>query len=1400
MSVKIYHPPTHSYTLVADKSKPMTGATANSAGSAGYVPAPQAGDDEKFLRGDGTWAEASGSTDPNKIGDVIGEMASSFGTTVSISWQDPENGDEITWGGTLVVRKAGDAPSSPEDGTTIVDNKVRNAYASSPYTDTGLSYGITYYYRFFPYSTDGDVTEGSYVSVTPSRKPITRTPSISQALIYNGSQQQIDIDNFDSDKMTVSGNTGTNAGSYTAVVTPKEGYCWSDGTYSGLSLSWDISKASISVPSTLSSYVYDGTTYNAIVSVYDHDAITVTGTASASEVGRYEYTMSLSDSNNYQWSDGTTAAITNTWQIIAGLVNEPLVFANLTYNGSPQSPTITRFDSGKIRIKQGGSATNAGTYTIVFELIDASNYAWSDGTTANKSQQWAIKRDTLSVPSVTSDLIYNGNTQNATISAYDSEKIFISGASGINARTYTATIQIIDKTNYMWDDGTDTDVQQTWTISKKGIPIPTVGSSAYYTGQVQYAVISEYDSNFVVITGTSAINAGTYTATKSLVDKDNTEWTNGETDDQYQDWVIRKAELSVPTVSSDLEYDGTTKTASVTAYDPTEISVTGITGVDAGTYYATIRILDKANYMWTNGTTTDVTQEWSISKKPITIPTVTSSLVYTGVLQSATVSSYDSTRVNVSGTSGINAGTYTATLSLVDGINCEWEDGTTLDKSVTWVIAKAELAVPTVSGSFTYDGTEKTATVSEYDPTKITVSGLTATSAGTHEAVLHLVDAVNYSWTDKTTTDKTQAWTIAKKSISAPSVTNTSKTYNGYSQSPTIASYDTDLISVSGNTATDAGNYTVVFTLLDPNNYQWASGTASSVSWSIARLTVTIPTISGSYTYDGTQKSAIITNNSNKVNITNTTAINAGTITCTMTLTDTTNYSWTDGTITAKTGTWTIAKKPISAPTVYNTSKTYNGSEQGPTIGYYDSSLIYVGGTTAATNAGTYYVRFYFVDSNNYQWENSSAATIEWTIAQIEVSAPSVSNTSKTYNGSSQGPTIGSYDSSKINVSGNTATNAGNYTVQFTLKDSTNYKWTSSSVTSVAWSIAKANGSVSVNKTSVSLTYSTTSASVTVSNPTGTVSISSSNTSVATVSPTSIGTSGGSFTITGKSSGSATIYISVAESTNYKAATNAKTVSVSVATKPTVKPWATATNQELNDIVDAYHDGVLTLSEIKAVWSVGDERTVTLGNDEILIEEGMPGINNETVKFVIMNFGGKTLSDGSTCLAVVGQKNALKDTGVMNGEITISTGKGVNAGGWDECDMESWCNYDYRNAVPEDFRSLFKQFNNITSKGSTGHSTPVTSADYFALPSEKEVFGSTTNANSTAESGNSKFEYYSSASRRTKTLGEGGSSTVWWLRSPKTGNSTSYCATSATGTSTYKDAATAWGVAPFGCI
>ena len=52
------------YTIT-DTQAAMTGATSSTAGAKGLVPLPQAGDDAKFLAGDGTWKTVSVS--PNNI-------------------------------------------------------------------------------------------------------------------------------------------------------------------------------------------------------------------------------------------------------------------------------------------------------------------------------------------------------------------------------------------------------------------------------------------------------------------------------------------------------------------------------------------------------------------------------------------------------------------------------------------------------------------------------------------------------------------------------------------------------------------------------------------------------------------------------------------------------------------------------------------------------------------------------------------------------------------------------------------------------------------------------------------------------------------------------------------------------------------------------------------------------------------------------------------------------------------------------------------------------------------------------------------------------------------------------------------------------------------------------------
>ena len=71
--IKIMNPATGTsdeYIIGGSEATDMTGATASTAGTHGLAPAPAAGSQDKYLKGDGTWANAPVTSVNNKTGDV----------------------------------------------------------------------------------------------------------------------------------------------------------------------------------------------------------------------------------------------------------------------------------------------------------------------------------------------------------------------------------------------------------------------------------------------------------------------------------------------------------------------------------------------------------------------------------------------------------------------------------------------------------------------------------------------------------------------------------------------------------------------------------------------------------------------------------------------------------------------------------------------------------------------------------------------------------------------------------------------------------------------------------------------------------------------------------------------------------------------------------------------------------------------------------------------------------------------------------------------------------------------------------------------------------------------------------------------------------------------------------
>lgn len=135
----------------------------------------------------------------------------------------------------------------------------------------------------------------------------------------------------------------------------------------------------------------------------------------------------------------------------------------------------------------------------------------------------------------------------------------------------------------------------------------------------------------------------------------------------------------------------------------------------------------------------------------------------------------------------------------------------------------------------------------------------------------------------------------------------------------------------------------------------------------------------------------------------------------------------------------------ISNGTIYNGGSAYVGS------GYFVGLRAVITTTNGKPVQG---VRVYGIGEKWMAW---ARATRYYTPVTL-VNKPTASNTSFTYDGNSHGPTISGYNSSLMNQGGTlTATNAGNYSVTYTLKDASSYHWQDNSTGTVTlnWSIAK---------------------------------------------------------------------------------------------------------------------------------------------------------------------------------------------------------------------------------------------------------------------------------------------------------------------------------------------------------
>ena len=369
--------------------------------------------------------------------------------------------------------------------------------------------------------TEAGVTKTAVQAITVERGTIS-VPTVSGSLTYNGQAQSPTLTGYDADKMVLSGDTsGTNAGSYTAVVTPTAQYKWSDGSTEAKDIQWSIAKATPSITFDPTSVSLDTSTTSQVVAVtYTGDGtlsaqsdnsgvataslegtiLTVTGV----ETGNTAIQVSASEGTNYTAASASLSVAVQ-FAIIIPVV--PTQSGSLTYKPyTLQTVSWNNYDPDQLTIGGSVKGTNAGTYTATF--TPKPGYQWWDGTTETKNATWTIRQ------------------------ANNSATFYPDGTQTLNANKRSVTITVTPQYGEISASWMDPDYSQYADISvdnssavSDGYCYITVSAKKQVPaeiGKIGYYVETEGSTNYVTV------NYGKYVKIESLTSVFGVSWDSSQ--------------------------------------------------------------------------------------------------------------------------------------------------------------------------------------------------------------------------------------------------------------------------------------------------------------------------------------------------------------------------------------------------------------------------------------------------------------------------------------------------------------------------------------------------------------------------------------------------------------------------------------------------------------------------------------------------------------------------------------------------------------------------------------------------------------------------------------------------------------------------------------------------------
>ena len=654
-----------------------------------------------------------------------------------------------------------------------------------------------------------------------------------------------------------------NAGTGKVTITGK-------GNYTGTKvLNFTINKRAITVKAADGTKTYDGAALtNAAATLTEGtlvsgQSLTATATGSITNVGSTANTVSSAVvksgttdvSGNYTITktNGTLTVNKRTLTVKAEAKSKTYGAGDpeLTYTCSNQVSEQTPKFSGTLSRDAG---ENVGTYEIkqnTLALADNSPFLANNYTIAYIGANLTINK-AATATAAAADKTYNGASQTGVTGSYVS---WANSTTGIDAGSYTA-IATPDE-NHAWSDGTTAAKSITWTMSAKEVAV-TWGTTIFtYNGSAQGPTASAESGvtgETINVTRTTGTNAGSYTSTASIssVTGGRAKAGNYKLIGATKAFTINRA-ATATAAAVNKTYNGESQTGVTGNY----VSWGGTTaGIDAGSYTATAT--PDENYAWSDGTTAIKSITWTMSAKEVAVTWgTTTTFIYNGVAQGPTASAESGVTgetINITRTTGTNAGSYTSTASIssVTGGRAKAGNYKLIGATKAFTINRAATATAAAVNK-TYNGESQTGVTGNYVSWGGTTAGI---DAGSYTATA--TPDENYAWSDGTTAIKSITWTMSAKEVAVTWGTTTTFIYNGVAQGPTASAESGvtgETINITRTTGTNAGSYTSTASISSvaggrakAENYK-LTGAAKAFTINKANLTLTFSENSGSVSY-----------------------------------------------------------------------------------------------------------------------------------------------------------------------------------------------------------------------------------------------------------------------------------------------------------------------------------------------------------------------------------------------------------------------------------------------------------------------------------------------------------------------------------------------------------------------